>query len=69
MGILFVLCGRCGPYTHITTKNYVHNFSYFDAIFMMDVLSKLGTVKPLIRDNRFIQLDFSFFTINEKQDN
>lgn len=45
---------------------YVHNFSYFDAIFMIDILSKLGTVNCLIRDNKFIQLKFTFFTINEK---
>jgi hypothetical protein len=47
-------------------KIYVHNFSYFDSIFMIDILSKLGTIKPMIRDNRIIQLNFSFFNKNEK---
>jgi len=47
-------------------KIYVHNFSYFDAIFMINVLSKLGKVKPLMRDNRIIQLNFYFFTKDEK---
>ena len=51
---------------HKDTIIYVHNFSYFDAIFMMDILSKLGTVKPLIRDNRIIKLNFSFYVTNEK---
>jgi hypothetical protein len=51
---------------HHYKKIYVHNFSYFDAIFMSDVLSKLGTVKPLIRDNRFIKLSFSFFNRDDK---
>ncbi len=47
-------------------KIYVHNFSYFDAIFMIDVLSKLGVIKPIMRDNKIIQLKFSFFTTNPK---
>jgi hypothetical protein len=47
-------------------KIYVHNFSYFDAIFMIDILSKLGTVKPLMRDNKILKLNFMFDTVNEK---
>ena len=47
-------------------KVYVHNFSYFDAIFIIDTLSILGEVKPIIRDNKIIQLSF-IFTIEKTQ--
>lgn len=41
---------------------YVHNLSYFDMIFIIDSLSKLGKVKPLMRDDRVLKLDISFET-------
>lgn len=49
-------------------KVYVHNFSYFDAIFIIDTLSRLGEVKPIIRDNKIIKLIF-IFTIENTQEN
>jgi hypothetical protein len=46
-------------------KIYIHNFSYFDAIFLIDSLSRIGDInKPLIRDNNFLKLVFTF-KINE----
>lgn len=47
-------------------KIYVHNLSYFDSIFMLDTLSKLGEIKPLMRDNRFIKINFIFYAVSEK---
>jgi hypothetical protein len=48
-------------------KIYVHNLSYFDVIFILDILSILGDVKkPLIRDNRFMKINFIFNTVNEE---
>jgi hypothetical protein len=41
-------------------KIYIHNFSYFDSIFMIDVLSKLGKLDFIIRENRIIQLTLTF---------
>lgn len=49
-------------YYHI----YVHNFSYFDGIFMMDALSKVGKIKPILRDNKIIKLKFIFDITNIK---
>jgi len=40
---------------------YLHNFSYFDGIFMLRILAKLGEIKrPIIRDNRLIKIPFKF---------
>ena len=41
-------------------KIYVHNFSYFDAIFILDCLTMLGDVKPVIRDNKILKLSLSY---------
>ena len=41
-------------------KIYIHNFSYFDAVFLLDVLTTLGNVKPLMRENKFLKINFSF---------
>ena len=47
-------------------KLYFHNFSYFDAVFLMKIISELSTdVKPIIRDNRIIQLIMKYDN-NEK---
>lgn len=43
-------------------KVYVHNFSYFDSVFMIDVLSTLGEVKLLMRDNKILKLTFKYKT-------
>jgi hypothetical protein len=40
---------------------FFHNFSYFDGIFIMRILSEMGEIKrPIIRDNRLIQIPFNF---------
>ena len=39
---------------------YIHNFSYFDSMFMVDVLSTLGKVTPLMRDSKILKLTFNF---------
>jgi hypothetical protein len=37
-------------------KVYAHNFSYFDGIFLMKILTEMnGVVKPIIRDGKFIE--------------
>nr|YP_010455102.1 hypothetical protein NYK79_mgp46 [Porodaedalea mongolica]UUA03944.1 hypothetical protein [Porodaedalea mongolica]WCF76704.1 hypothetical protein [Porodaedalea mongolica] len=52
-------------------KNYrinLHNFSYFDAVFLLNVLSNLATkIKPIIRDNQIIDLKF-YFENNENNE-
>ena len=40
---------------------YIHNFSYFDSIFLIKILSDLtDEIKPIIRDNKIIDLKFKF---------
>lgn len=39
---------------------YLHNFSYFDSIFLIESLSSLGDIKLIKRDNRIIKLTLSF---------
>lgn len=41
-------------------KIYIHNLSYFDGIFILNSLTKLGTVKPLMRDGKILNLEFRF---------
>jgi hypothetical protein len=42
-------------------KVYLHNFSYFDGVFLLRILSSLGdSVKPIIRDSKIIDLKFYF---------
>jgi DNA polymerase type B, organellar and viral len=43
-------------------KIYLHNFSFFDGIFLIKILSQLTDViiKPLMRDGRIIELKFTF---------
>ena len=45
-------------------KIYLHNFSYFDSIFLMTILSSLTNLvlKPKIRDGRIINFPFKFST-------
>lgn len=50
-------------------KIYIHNFSHFDSVFMIDVLSRLGDVKkPLFRDNAILKLPFEFRTNNKNKE-
>src|SRR5882757_676034 len=42
-------------------KIYLHNFSNFDGIFLIRILSTLSdNIKPIIRDHRIIDLKFKF---------
>lgn len=42
-------------------KVYLHNFSNFDAIFLIRILSKLGSkVRPIIREGRIINIAVDF---------
>lgn len=42
-------------------KVYIHNFSHFDAIFLIRILSSLtDVIRPIIRENRIIDLKFKF---------
>lgn len=41
-------------------KIYIHNFSFFDAVFLIDVLTELGNVKPIIRDNKILKITLTF---------
>jgi len=44
-------------------KVYLHNFSHFDGIFLIKILSNLSNdIKPIIRDGRIIDLRFIFDT-------
>jgi len=48
---------------------YLHNFSYFDGIFLMKIISDLvisNNIKPVIRDNRIINLRVEFLPENTK---
>lgn len=49
-------------------KIYLHNFSFFDSIFLLKFLSELTDIKilPIIRDGRIIDLKFSFYIFNNK---
>jgi hypothetical protein len=49
-------------------KVYLHNFSNFDAIFLLRILSELTIIpiKPIIKDNNIIDLKFSFDLWNTK---
>ena len=47
---------------------YTHNFSYFDAIFLIDTLSKLGNVDPFMRDRKILKLTFKFRQPGSKRD-
>lgn len=43
-------------------KVFIHNFSYFDGIFLLRILSELTDlmIKPIIREGRIINLKFSY---------
>ena len=42
-------------------KVYLHNFSYFDGIFLLRVLTMLSDkIKPTIKDNNLININFKF---------
>ena len=39
-------------------KVYIHNFANFDLIFLLKYLAKLGIVKPIIHNGKFISIKF-----------
>jgi len=48
-------------------KVYLHNFSHFDGIFLLRVLSSLTKeIRPIIRDGRIIDLKFTFYSNKTK---
>jgi hypothetical protein len=49
-------------------KIYLHNFSFFDGIFLLKIFYELTniTIKPIIRDGRIIDLKFPFYNGNNK---
>jgi hypothetical protein len=63
--VLFILKKKYNGY-----RVYLHNFSYFDGIFLMKIISNLvssDSIKPVIRDNRIINLKVIFNTDNSKR--
>lgn len=48
-------------------KVYTHNFSYFDSIFILSTLSKLGKISLVMRENKILKLTFKF-NCNSKRD-
>jgi hypothetical protein len=53
-------------------KIYVHNFSHFDGIFLMKIISEIvniKNIKPIIRDNRIISLKLNFLPENKQNNN
>jgi DNA polymerase type B, organellar and viral len=46
---------------------YLHNFSYFDAVFLIKILSSFNAkISPIIRDNCIIDFKFKFQYSNNK---
>jgi len=42
-------------------KVYLHNFSKFDGIFLLKILSNLSDwIEPIIRDGQIINIQFSY---------
>jgi uncharacterized protein YvpB len=46
---------------------YVHNLAKFDIFFLLKYLNKLGTVNPIIHNNRIIYVKFNFGKDNQYQ--
>jgi hypothetical protein len=49
---------------------YLHNFSYFDGIFLMKSISNIvnsNYIKPIIRDGRIINLKVEFYSKNKNK--
>jgi hypothetical protein len=41
-------------------KIYIHNLARFDGIFLLKILAGLGTIKPIIHNDKLISIDFKF---------
>jgi hypothetical protein len=39
-------------------KIYIHNLAGFDGNFLLKILANLGTIKPIIHDNKIISVTF-----------
>jgi hypothetical protein len=48
----------CRKYNYY--KIYIHNLSYFDSVFLIDGLSRMGSLKPFKRDNSTLKLVFKY---------
>jgi hypothetical protein len=48
---------------------YIHNMGNFDMIFLMKYLVKLGSINPIIHNNRIISINFNYGKNNEYQIN
>ena len=49
-------------------KVFLHNFSYFDGVFLLKTLSQLSDViKPIIREGKIIDLKFNFKIVHIKK--
>lgn len=62
--ILFILRRKYNKH-----RVYLHNFSYFDGIFLMKIISSVvesENIKPVIRDGRIINLKVSFEVVKNK---
>jgi len=46
---------------------YIHNMAKFDIIFLLKYLVKLGSVSPIIHNDRIISIDFNFGKNNKYQ--
>jgi DNA polymerase type B, organellar and viral len=65
--ILFILRRKYNKH-----RVYLHNFSYFDGIFLMKIISNVvdsKNIKPVIRDGRIINLRVGFEPINKNLKN
>jgi DNA polymerase type B, organellar and viral len=49
------------------TNVYIHNMGKFDIIFLLKYLVKLGKIKPIIHNDRFISIKFNYGKNNEYQ--
>jgi len=45
-------------------KVYIHNMAGFDAIFLLKILTELGTIKPIIHHGDLISINFKFKDYN-----
>ena len=64
--ILFILKRKYNKH-----RVYLHNFSYFDGIFLMKIISSVvesKNIKPVIRDGRIINLKVEFESKNKDLD-
>ena len=55
-GILSIMKRKYNGY-----RVYLHNFSNFDGVFLLNILSSLSdNIKPIIRDNKLLDIKFNY---------